>query len=513
MSAGPWLQEVLAELADPSTIALDAPPGFRGTLRSYQREGVAWLWLLVRLGLGACLADDMGLGKTVQVLALLLATTDASKRDEAPRAPHLLVVPTSLMANWCAEAERFAPDLRRLVAHTSAMPAARLRDRLNLDDIDLVITTYGTVGRLEWLGEIDFGIVILDEAQAIRNPATKQARAVKKMRSKARVALTGTPVENRVGDIHSLFDFLDPGLLGSARAFRDHARAMQKRGSYAPLRRVLRPYLMRRLKSDPRVAPDLPDKTEVYAYAALSERQVALYEQAVAELAERLRSAEGIQRSGVVLSTLMRLKQICNHPRQSLGQGAEDRAWNPKHSGKAQRLLELCEAIASRQQKVLVFTQFREMVDPIAGWLEAVFGRSGLTLHGGTPVKHRGERVEEFQREDGPPFFVLSIKAGGTGLNLTAASHVIHFDRWWNPAVEAQATDRAYRIGQRNNVLVHKMVCRGTVEERVDALIEAKRELAENIVAASGEGWVSELDEAALMELVSLDLSSALSNG
>jgi SNF2 family DNA or RNA helicase len=350
---------------------------------------------------------------------------------------------------------------------------------------------------------------VLDEAQAIKNPGTRQAKAVKEVRAAARIALTGTPVENRLGDLWSLFDFLNPGLLGGAKAFGRFVKQLDKRehDAYRPLRALVRPYILRRLKTDKTVIADLPDKTEVKAYCTLTREQAALYEQAVRELGRHLKRAEGIQRKGIVLSSLMRLKQICNHPSQWTGDGGYD----PAQSGKFDRLSELCEELSARQEKALVFTQFKEITAPLAEHLGRMFGRPGLVLHGGTALGNRREMVEAFQRDDGPPFFVLSLKAGGTGLNLTAAAHVIHFDRWWNPAVENQATDRAFRIGQKRNVFVHKFVCRGTVEERIDALIGDKVGLAEGLLEGGGgaERMLTEMSDRELLGFVALDLGKA----
>jgi non-specific serine/threonine protein kinase len=375
--------------------------------------------------------------------------------------------------------------------------------------VDLVITSYGMLRRLPRLAEVSWELVVLDEAQAIKNPGTRQTRAAKKIPGRVRLALTGTPVENRLTDLWSIYDFINPGLLGTATQFQELARRMTDgaRGGFAPLRELVRPYLLRRLKSDRRVIADLPDKTEMRAWCGLTRTQAALYEQSVKALAEALEdTTEGIERRGIVLAFLMRLKQICNHPSQWLG----DDRFDPKDSGKLLRLSELCQEIAARQEKVLVFTQFRQMTGPLAQHLRGIFGRDGALLHGGTPVTAREAVVASFQRDDGPPFFVLSLKAGGTGLNLTAASHVIHFDRWWNPAVESQATDRAYRIGQRRNVLVHKFVCRGTVEERIDEMITAKEDLSEEVLRGSGEALLTELPDEELLRVVALDLNSAI---
>jgi non-specific serine/threonine protein kinase len=504
---GEWLRGVLDSLRQ-APGAADPGPELKAQLRPYQQEGLRWLWWLNRLGLGGCLADDMGLGKTVQVLALLLLL----KREGDP-GPHLLVVPASLIANWQSEIARFAPALHTFIAHPSALPGKALAalPAERLDGSDLVITSYGTLTRVAWTAERPWSLVVLDEAQAIKNPGAQQTRAVKALQSRTRLALTGTPVENRLGDLWSLFDFICPGLLGSAEAFTRFTRrlAQDAHTGYAPLRHLVRPYLLRRLKSDKRVIADLPDKTEVKAYCALTKTQAALYQEAVEALARQIEPLEGIARRGAVLAALMRFKQICNHPSQWLGDGA----YAAEDSGKFARLREITEAIATRQEKVLVFTQFKEMTAPLAAFLQEVFGQPGLVLHGGTPVKARQGLVEDFQCETGPPFFVLSLKAGGTGLNLTAASHVIHFDRWWNPAVEHQATDRAYRIGQHRNVLVHAFVCRGTVEEKIDALIEAKRALSKEIVEGGGEVLLTEMSNEELLRVVSLDLDRALDAG
>jgi non-specific serine/threonine protein kinase len=518
--AGPWLREMLKGLRSPEGLARVEPgAALNGTLRPYQQVGVRWLYFLSKLGLGACLADDMGLGKTIQVLALLLVlrsqTTELRETREPskPREtnpPSLLVAPASLLANWAAELDRFAPSLKALVVHPSALPASTLKtlgpDRLG--DVDLVITSYGSLLRIPWLTETSWRLVVLDEAQAIKNPDAKQARAAKKLNAQARFALTGTPVENRLGDLWSIFDFINQGLLGSSKEFTRLVKRLADRphNPYGPLRELVRPYILRRLKTDKTVIADLPDKTEVKAFCQLSRKQAALYQQAVKELAEQLAHAEGIQRKGVVLSLLMRFKQICNHPSQWLGDGA----WTEEDSGKWARLRDIAEVIAAKQEKVLVFTQFREVTAPLAAFLGSVFGRPGLVLHGETEVGKRQELVRRFQEDEEVGFFVLSLKAGGAGLNLTAASHVVHFDRWWNPAVENQATDRAFRIGQKKNVLVHKFVCRGTVEEKIDQLIESKRQLSKDLLEGGAELLLTELKDEELLTLVALDLNAAL---
>ncbi len=509
--AGAWLAETLAALRRPDgRMGIDSERLLHGTLRPYQRAGVQWLYLLARLRLGACLADDMGLGKTIQVLALLLAL----KLEAAGKAePSLLVAPASLLANWASEIARFAPSLRAIVAHPSAMPPEALKSAGpdHVADVDLVITSYGYLARAPWLKERVWRLVAVDEAQAIKNPEAQQTRAVKQIKAAARIALTGTPIENRLGDLWSIFDFLNPGLLGSSKQFSSYIKQLGDRphNPYGPLRELVRPYILRRLKTDKSIIADLPDKTEVKAFCPLSRKQAALYQQAVDDLTRQLEEADGIKRRGIVLALLMRLKQICNHPSQWLG----DNAWAEEDSGKFARLRDLAEEIAARQEKALVFTQFKETTAPLATFLGAVFGRPGLVLHGETEVKKRKELVRRFQEDEAIPFFVLSLKAGGAGLNLTAASHVIHFDRWWNPAVENQATDRAFRIGQTKNVLVHKFVCRGTVEDKIDQMIESKQQLAGNFLSGAAELPLTEMKDAELLRLVSLDLAAAMKEG
>ena len=537
--AGDWLRETLEQLRQPEGAAsFDPNEHLNATLRPYQVIGVKWLYLLQSLGLGACLADDMGLGKTIQVIALLLrlkhggdvvksqggrgqktvSSTGAhsEKPDRAEECnPTLLVAPASLLANWKSELHRFAPTLRVAIAHPAEAVSTGWREEKTaaafVRDQDVILTTYGQAMRLNWMGAMEWRLLVLDEAQAIKNPGARQTRAIKLLKARARIALSGTPVENRLGDLWSLYDFLNPGLLGSAPEFGRYVKNLQaaEPPNFAPLRQLVRPYILRRLKTDRSIISDLPDKSEVTAWCSLSKRQAALYAQSVSELAERLETlSEGIQRRGLVLAFLMRFKQICNHPSHWLG----DAAYTAAESGKFLRLAELCEEIASRQEKVLIFTQFREMTEPLAARLRDVFGRPGLVLHGSIAVKDRAKLVADFQRDDGPPFFVLSLKAGGTGLNLTAAGHVIHFDRWWNPAVEDQATDRAYRIGQKRNVLVHKFVCRGTIEERINDLIAGKKALAESVLSVEGgaEKLLTEMSNDELLRFVALDLTTTI---
>ncbi|MDO9068931.1 MAG: DEAD/DEAH box helicase, partial [Deltaproteobacteria bacterium] len=510
VEAGDRLREMLAGLREPARLAsVQAGSAMLATLRPYQQTGLNWLWFLSELGLGACLADDMGLGKTIQVISLLLV----QKGRGGKSLPSLLVLPASLLFNWKSELARFAPSLSVVCLHSSAMERSELErvaadPEHSLSFADAVLTTYGMLQRQEWIRKLEWNLIVLDEAQAIKNPGTQQSKAVKTLSGRARIALTGTPIENRLSDLWSLFDFICPGLLGNSSRFKQFVTSLENNEppSYAPLRYLVQPYILRRLKSDKNVISDLPDKVEMAAWCGLSKAQARIYAQAVKDLAEALAEQQesGMKRRGLILSSLMRFKQICNHPGQALGDGdyAEER------SGKFIRLRELAEEIASRQEKALIFTQFREMTGPIATFLAALFGRPGLVLHGGTPVAERKKLVDRFQHEDGPPFFVLSLKAGGSGLNLTAASHVIHFDRWWNPAVENQATDRAFRIGQNKNVMVHKFVCKGTVEEKIDALIAAKAGLATELLEGA-ETLLTEMDDEALLKLVALDLEKA----
>ncbi|MDR2123758.1 MAG: DEAD/DEAH box helicase [Desulfovibrio sp.] len=513
VEAGSAMRALLRKVRDPG--AETVPASLNGSLRPYQKVGLSWLSLLSGLGLGACLADDMGLGKTLQVLALLLLHKE---RAGGAALPSLLVVPASLLGNWRAEAERFAPSLALHFYH----PAESGKERIarwdtypeELRAADLVVTSFTMLsGNSELFSAHPWRLVIVDEAQNIKNPGTRQAKALKKIRADARIALTGTPIENRLADLWALFDFINPGLLGSAKTFKSVASTLEKRQEdrYAPLRRLVAPYILRRLKTDKRIIDDLPAKTETVAHCRLTPQQAKLYAQVTEHLRRELEllaeeEDSRNRRRGLVLQSIMRLKQLCNHPAQLTGEPD----WNPAKSGKFERLTELCREMAERQERVLVFTQFREIIDPLSRHLESIFERPGLALHGSVGVKQRKGLVDAFQRDDGPPFFILSLKAGGTGLNLTAAGQVIHFDRWWNPAVEEQATDRAFRIGQKKNVLVHKCVTRGTLEERIDALLLRKRELAGEILGNDGETAITNLDDKALLDLVRLDIGRAL---
>ena len=511
IAAGDAMREILAGLRDPARLGnVNSGNTVQATLRPYQEHGVAWLNFLIQLGLGACLADDMGLGKTLQVLALLSAFRANSQTDK--HRPSLLVIPASLLGNWRQESQRFTPSLKLTFLHPAENSLEAI-EQIAADPIrklaqtDLAITTYSMLTRQDWLAKVNWRLAILDEAQAIKNPSTAQSKAAKKLPAQSRIALTGTPVENRLGDLWSLFDFLNPGLLGSAAVFKTFVKNLQTRqhDQFAPLRQLVSPYILRRLKTDRAIIADLPEKIETSSYCKLSKTQIKLYEAAVNTLKEKLEGMDGIARRGLVLQYLMRLKQLCNHPSQLTGDGGYD----PAESGKFLRIAEICEEIASRQEKALIFTQFQEIIDPLANHLSAIFGRTGLILHGGIEVRKRKQLIEQFQSDDGPPFFVLSLKAGGTGLNLTAASHIIHFDRWWNPAVENQATDRAFRIGQKRNVLVHKFVTTGTIEERINEMIAEKQKMADEILSSDGEVNLTELSDEQLLKMVSLDVTRA----
>lgn len=486
---GAWLSSVKNRLLHPAEIeARELGGDFKATLRGYQQTGLDWLAFMNQLSFGALLADDMGLGKTLQILALL------EHLREQGKVRALLVIPASLIGNWQNEIEKFAPQLKYKLIHSGVGESF---DPEALDETELYMTTYGMVVRQERLREYHWDLLILDEAQAIKNPGTRQTKSIKQLEARARIAMTGTPIENRLGDLWSLFDFLNKGLLGTAKEF---TKSIKEGEDYSRLRKAISPFILRRLKTDKSIISDLPDKVEVNAYTTLTKKQVVLYKALVSELEKSIESAEGISRKGIVLAGIMKFKQICNHPDQYLGGAAYDAVL----SGKFDKLKEICETIYEKRERVLVFTQFKEMTEPLADFLETIFERKGLILHGGTPVKRRGELVEQFCGEDYVPYMVLSLKAGGVGLNLTAANHVIHFDRWWNPAVEAQATDRAFRIGQKKNVMVHKFITRGTIEEKIDAMIADKKKLSEEVIADSGENWITEMSNEELLSMFQL---------
>ncbi|MBQ3418291.1 MAG: DEAD/DEAH box helicase [Ruminococcus sp.] len=493
---GKWLGGLLKSLRSPRKLkGTPVPADFNGELRPYQEIGYQWLLQMKTLGFGACLADDMGLGKTVQLLAFLEAL-----RVQKPNGKVLLIVPASLLGNWQKEAERFTPELSVEILHGAHAP--ELFDRFMQSKDFLTITTYRMAMSIEALEKPLWDCIILDEAQAIKNPATKQTRQIKKLKSRMRIAMTGTPIENDLSNLWSLFDFLNKGLLGSMAEFKAFCRGLERNPEgYAKLRNMIAPFLLRRVKTDKKIISDLPDKLEQVDYVALSPKQTVLYRKLLAETREKVLSSDGMQRRGLVLSLLLHLKQICNHPDQYLG----TEEYSPVQSGKFELLRQIAQTIAEKRERVLVFTQFRELTPHLDDYLAEVFGRRGGVIHGGVPVKQRNEIVDRFQSDGYVPYLVLSVKAGGTGLNLTNANHVIHFDRWWNPSVENQATDRAFRIGQEKNVMVHKFVCKGSVEEKIDALISSKKELAENVIGSGGESWITEMSNDELMNLLRLE--------
>ncbi len=503
VNADGWLGDLLSGQADQLLEPIQTPSGFRGTLRPYQQRGLSWLSFLGRVGVGAILADDMGLGKTVQLLSLMCS----EKRDGGPvlvNGPTLLVCPMSLVGNWQREAERFTPDLAVHVHHGAGrLTGAELTAALCA--ADLVITTYQTAARdLAALSEVRWGRVVCDEAQAIKNHLSQQAKAVRALPAASRIALTGTPVENQLSELWSIMEFANPGMLGSATTFREkYAVPVERHGSAQAareLRRITQPFVLRRLKTDKTIISDLPDKQEIKVWCNLTQEQASLYSATVTDMLARVEEAsDDISRRGLVLATMAKLKQVCNHPAHLLGDGSR----LDGRSGKLARLEELCEEIAAKGDRALCFTQYAEFGRMLQPYLAARIGCEVLFLHGGTSKKQRDAMVARFQESDEPLLFLLSLKAGGTGLNLTAASHVIHVDRWWNPAVEDQATDRAFRIGQRRDVQVRKFVCVGTVEERIDAMIEQKKVLAEQIVG-TGDSWLTELSTAALREVLAL---------
>ena len=529
MDATGWVATVFGDAKSNEKLPLlESPRGFIGTLRPYQIKGLSWLAFLDRFGLGSCLADDMGLGKTIQLLALL-AHERAILSPDAPRlAPTLLIVPMSVVSNWVHEAKRFTPGLKVLVQHGAERKTGEALLNAAMAH-DMVITTYALAHRdRESLAAIGWTRVVLDEAQNIKNPSAKQTRAIHAIDAPRRIALTGTPVENRLTELWSIMDFLNPAYLGSGGEFRrkfalpieryhDKHRAQQLRG-------LVQPFVLRRLKSDPAVITDLPEKVESREYCYLTQEQATLYQTVVNDMLSAAERAEGIQRRGLVLAGLIKLKQMCNHPAHFLKEaaaGTSDQTSSPpqtlapSRSGKCQRLVEMLQEVVAAGDKALVFTQFRQMGHLLQAMLRKTLDRDVLFLHGGSSAAQRPQLIDEFQgqgrwakttgkdRSSGPPVLLLSLKAGGVGLNLTAANHVFHFDRWWNPAVEAQATDRAYRIGQTRTVQVHKFVVSGTLEERIDQMIEEKTALASEIIG-SGEDWLTEMSTGQLRDLLTL---------
>ncbi|MBN1310109.1 MAG: DEAD/DEAH box helicase [Anaerolineae bacterium] len=497
-----WLDDLFAQLRSPDTaVPPPVPASLNGTLRPYQERGFGWLNQMRQMGLGACLADDMGLGKTIEAITLWLH--EREKLDV--QQPVLLVCPTSVVGNWRHELGRFAPSLKVMPHHGKD----RLRGKKFIQasqEVDVVLTSYALLSRdRETLEAVEWSEVVLDEAQNIKNPSTKQAQAARALQAEQRIALTGTPVENRLSELWSIFHFLNPGYLGSHDTFRSQfSIPIERYGNEeaaGALRRLTAPFILRRLKTDSNIIADLPEKFENKVYCTLSAEQATLYEAVVREEIAAMEGAEdAMARRGAVLRMLTRLKQICNHPAHFLKESS-DRL--DDRSGKLDRLGEMLDEALSEGDRALIFTQYAEMGSLLQPYLEQQLGVETLYLHGGTPAKKRQEMIDRFQAEYGPSLFILSLKAGGTGLNLTRASHVFHYDRWYNPAVENQATDRAFRIGQTKNVQVHKFICLGTLEERIDELIEHKLALAESIVGA-GESWITEMSNDDLRELVSL---------
>jgi len=504
-----WVREWLHQLEDQGRlIMLEQPFELKGTLRPYQRLGYSWLTFFRNYGMGACLADDMGLGKTIQALAVLLKEKETNGSLPGPA---MLICPTSVVTNWQREVTKFAPSITTMV-HQGA---ARLRGAAFIDaarKVDLVLSSYAVVRQdAETIQSIPWWSVILDEAQNIKNSNAKQTQAIRKLQASYRLALTGTPVENRLSELWSIMQFLNPGYLGSLENFRRYyALPIERFGdkeAAGRLKKLVSPFILRRLKSDPAVIQDLPEKIEVKDFVHLTHEQAELYKSVVDDVMAKVQASEGIERRGQILSLLTQLKQICNHPDQWEKKEAEavttDDAFS-RRSGKMLRLLEMLEEIISEGDRVLLFTQYAEMGKILASWLPKQLGVSAQFLYGGTPPEIRDQMVKRFQDDPhGPPIFILSLKAGGIGLNLTRANQVIHFDRWWNPAVEDQATDRAYRIGQKQNVQVHKMITVGTLEERIDEMIESKKGLADAIIS-SGDQWLTEMNTEELRDLVTL---------
>lgn len=512
VNLSPELADALTVFRDPEKMELPSlPEHIDRILRPYQRTGVKFLWNMLNAGFGVCLADDMGLGKTLQMITCLdLLCTHGALAD----LPALALVPASLLTNWTEELAKFAPEIRVRNLHPSALS---YDDRMALQDdpagflkdYDLVLATYAMVPRRDFLHELEFPLILLDEAQQIKNPSSQVSRAVRSLRGIRRVAMTGTPVENSLSDLWSIFDFICPGLLGTPDAFRSFVHSLEEKkphSDYSPLRKLVRPYILHRLKSDKKIIADLPDKIERTERTPLTAVQAKFYRRAVDMMKHELASADERNRNGVILSYLLQLKQICNHPSQFSGNGD----YAPERSGKFMRLGRLADMVAAHGEKMLVFTQFKELTEVLHEFLSEHFGRPGLILHGGIPVGKRADLVRQFQNEQGPPFFVISLKAGGTGLTLTAAAHVVHFDRWWNPAVENQATDRAYRIGQKRSVIVHKLVSPGTIEEKIDALISGKRFLAETLLEKGSVRLLTEMNNDELMNFVRLDMDAVL---
>jgi len=503
------LAEMIAKLNDPSRLEImDDPEQLQGTLREYQKRGVSWIQYLEKLGLNGCLADDMGLGKTVQVIASLVKEREVSDTI----LPTLLIAPTSVVGNWKKEIEKFAPHLKVIVHHGSDRTQDEAEFKTASLNNDIVITSY-TLARKDskLLNSLNWQRVVIDEAQNIKNPKAAQTKAILSLKSTHRLALTGTPVENRLLDLWSIFNFLNPNYLGKEAQFQKSFEIpIQKENNETQstvLKKLVQPFILRRVKTDKQIIKDLPDKIEHKQYCNLTKEQASLYEAVVKDVIDQLEDAEGIQRKGLILSTLMKLKQICNHPRQFLQDGSE---FTPERSHKLERLGEMLEEVIAEGESLLIFTQFTEIGEAIQRYLKHNLHYNTYYLHGGVPQKKREQMITQFQDPEAEPSaFVLSLKAGGVGITLTKANHVFHFDRWWNPAVEDQATDRAFRIGQKKNVFVHKFVTLGTLEERIDQMIEDKKKIA-NLVVGADESWLTELDNDSFKKLIALNRQTVI---
>ncbi|WP_156286174.1 DEAD/DEAH box helicase [Oceanivirga salmonicida] len=471
------------------------PTSIKAKFRNYQKDGYKWLMNMYSLGFGACLADDMGLGKTLQVLALLENIKKKSKETA------LLVVPASLISNWENEIAKFAPKLKYKILHN--LYGDFDKENIIEKNIFLYITTYNMVKKLENLKDIKWHLIVLDESQAIKNPNTKQTKAIKALKSDIRFAMTGTPIENNLGDLWSLFDFINPGLLGTQKSFKDFSkRIIEDKNNIIKLRRTVNPFILRRLKTDKKIISDLPEKIEIKDYVNLTDKQIVLYEKIVNDLSHNINIVEGMKKRGLIMNSIVKLKQICNHPSHYLGISK----YNAKDSGKFEYLNNILKTIYDKREKVLIFTQYTEIIPYLDEYLTKLFDKKGLVIHGKIPVKKRGKIVDEFNNSDYIPYMILSLKSAGVGLNLTSANHVIHFDRWWNPAVENQATDRAYRIGQDKEVIVRKFITKGTIEEKIDKMIDEKKQISEDVLSSADDKWISEMSDKEIMDLVKLDI-------
>ncbi len=486
------LKKQIKEISSDDKITL--PAGLKATLRPYQQRGFNWIYKNSRLGLGSLLADDMGLGKTLQVISALLKFKEEGMLEKKPA---LIIVPTTLITNWLNEINRFAPGLRTHLFHGSGR-------KFTSKNVDVMITTFG-IARTEneRLCRQSWYVMVVDEAQNIKNPEISQTKAIKKIKADIKIAMSGTPVENRLSEYWSIFDFANPDYLGNANWFNSEygkpIEINQDQHKLTKFKLITSPFIMRRVKTDKSIISDLPNKVENNQYCSLTKEQAALYQNLTHDLMEMVESAEGINRRGLILKLLLVLKQVCNHPAQYLKNDKHP----PELSGKMMMLIQLLETIYENNEKVLIFSQYREMGEILRKVIHSHFGKKALQLHGGNSRKERDEMVHTFQNSKQADTFILSIKAGGTGLNLTAAANVIHYDLWWNPAVESQATDRAFRIGQKQNVMVHRMITKGTLEEKIDEMIKSKRRLA-NLTVSNGEKWIGELSNKELMNLIAL---------